>query len=271
MCFVHISQQSLILHKCGLNGDFYDNLLCHCYRLKHLIVSDSYGIIEPAENKWLQQTYPTLESVQLCSISMISFCYSMWETFFSLNPQITSFACDHLNSVDASDRPIKAISRNAKNLKRLYISLRGIGHLNATYSDLLGLCQQTQFQRLEIQFAGDTGIHYLTRHFKILRDMGKLHALHFTDVQLKKDAAASIAGLVHLKQLNFKNSIFDAEFGDILSKNMPNLEEIHCNGNANDFTHFVRHAPKLQKIVLENTEMAELNLGKMNDTGYTRN
>lgn len=257
------SKQSLVLHKCGINEDFYDFLLQHCHQLKHLIVSDSYGIVEPAENKWLQQTYPALESVQLCSITMASFCYSQWESFFLLNPQITSFSCDHWYSNVASDRPIKAISRNAKNLKRLYISLRGIGHLNQTYLDLHGLCQQKQFQRLEIQLTGDAGIQYLIRHFKILRDMGKLHALHLTDVQLKKEAATPIAALINLKQLNFSNAIFDAEFSEILSKNMPNLEEIHCNTGANDFTPFVRNTPKLRKIVLPNTEMGELNLGNL--------
>lgn len=246
-----------------MNGDFYDDLLCHCHRLKHLIVSDSYGIVEPSENKWMQQTYPTLESVQLCSITMASFCYSQWESFFLLNPQITSFSCDHWYSTDPMDRPIRAISKNATNLKRLYISLRGIGHLNNTYSDLLGLCQREQFERLEIQSTGDTGIQYLMRHSKILRDMGKLHALHLTNVQLKKEVAATIEALTSLKQMNFTNATFETEFGESLSKSMPNLEEIHCDSGANDFTPFVRNAPKLKKIVLANTDMGELNLGKL--------
>lgn len=245
-----------------MNDDFYDNLLRHCHRLKHLIVSDSHGIVEPGENKWMQQTYPVLECVQLCSITLTSFCYSQWESFFLQNPQITSFACDHWYSADASDRPIRAISKNAKNLKRLYISLRGIGHLNNTYSDLLGLCQRRQFQHLEIQSTGDTGLQYLMRHFKILREMGKLHALHLTNVSLKKEAATAITALSSLKQLNFTNATFDAEFGEIVSINLPNLEEIRCNNGANDFTGFVRFAPKLKKIVLANTEMGELNLGK---------
>lgn len=252
-----------MLHKCGLNDDFYDNLLRHCHRLKHLIVSDSNGIVEPAENEWMQQTYPALESVQLCSITMASFCYSQWESFFLLNPQITCFSCDHWYSIDVLDRPIRAISKSAKNLNRLYISLRGIGHLNNTYSDLLGLCQRQQFQQLEIQSTGDTGIQYLMRHSKILRDMGKLHALHLTNVQLKKEAAAAITALTDLKQLNFINATIDAEFGEIVSKNVPNLEEIHCDSGVNDFTPFVRHSPKLKKIVLANTEMGELNLGKL--------
>lgn len=244
-----------------MSDDFYDNLLQHCHRLEHLIISDSYGIVEPAENKWLYQTYPALKSVQLCSITMATFIYSQWETFFLLNPQITSFSCDHWYSIDAADRPIKAIGRNAKNLKRLYISLRGIGHLNATYMDLIALCQQKRFQRLEIQLTGDTGIQYLIRHFKILRDMDKLHALHLSNVQLKKEAAAPIAGLIKLKQLSFKNASFDTEFGETVSKNLPNLEQIYCDTGVNDFTPFVRNAPNLKKIILPNTEMGELNLG----------
>lgn len=218
-------------------------------------------IIEPTGNKWLHQTYPALETVQLCSITMVSFCYSHWESFFSRNPQITSFSCDHWYSIDPLDRPIKAIARNARNLERLYISLRGIGHLNATFSDLLGLCQQKQFRRLEIQLTGETGIHYLIRHLKILCEMGKLHALHLTDVTLKKEAATPITAMINLKQLNFTNVTFDMEFGEIVSKNMPNLEEIHCDIGANDFTPFIRNAPQLKKIVLASTEMGELNLG----------
>lgn len=246
-----------------MNDDFYDTLLSHCHRLKQLIVSDSYGIVEPAENEWMQRTYPTLESVQLCSITMASFCYSQWESFFLLNPQITSFSCDHWYSTDPMDRPIRSISKNAANLKRLYISLRGIGQLNNTYSDLLGLCQRNQFQHLEVQSTGNTGIQYLSRHFKILCEMGKLHALHLTNVQLKKEVAATIGGLVSLKQLNFTNATFDAEFGEIVSKSLPILEEIHCDSGANDFMPFVRNASKLKKIVLANTEMGELNLGKL--------
>lgn len=244
-----------------MNDDFYDYLLCHCQHLKHLIVSDSYGIVEPAGNKWLHQTYPALETVQLCSITMVSFCYSHWETFFLLNPQITSFSCDHWCLIDSLDRPIKVIARNAKNLKRLYISLRGIGHLDATFSDLRDLCQRKQFQHLEIQLTGDVGIYYLTRHLKILCEMGELHALHLTDVVLKKEAATPIAALPNLKQLNLTNTTFDNEFSEIVSKNMQNLEEFHCDTGANDFTPFVRNAPKLKKIVLANTEMGELNLG----------
>lgn len=253
--------ETLVLHKCGMNDDFYDYLLRHCQRVKHLIVSDSYGIVEPTGNKWLHQTYPALETVQLCSITMASFCYSHWETFFLLNPQITSFSCDHWCLIDSLDRPIKAIARNAKNLQRLYISLRGIGHLNTTFSDLLGLCQQKQFQRLEIQLTGETGIQYLIRHLKILRDMSKLRALHLTCGQFKKEAATPIATLANLTQLTFTDATFDIEFGEILSKNMQNLEEIHCDTGANDFTPFVRFTPTLKKIVLANTEMSQLNLG----------
>lgn len=252
----------LVLHKCGIDSDFYDNLLCHCHHLKQLIVSDSYPIVEPTGNKWLHQQYPVLESVQLCSITMVSFCESEWQTFFGLNPQITSFSCDHWYSIDSTDRPVKTISRYAKNLKRLYISLRGIGHLNSTYSDLLGLCQQKKFQRLEIQATGNTGIQYLLRHSKILSEMGfKLHALHLTDATLMKEAATPIVALANLKQLNLMNVTFDNEFAEIASKKMLNLEEIHCDTGANDFTPFIRNSPKLKKIVLVNTEMGELNLG----------
>lgn len=252
--------EQLVLHKCGMNADFYDHLLHHCHSLRHLIVSDSYTIIEPGD-KWLHQNYPALKSVQLCSITMVSFCHSHWESFFLQNPQITSFSCDHWYLLDPTHRPIKMISKSAKNLKRLYISLRGIGHLNNTYSDLFDLCQKKQFQRLEIKLTGDTGIQYLMRHFKILSKMGKLQALHLTDVAPNKDAATSIARLVNLKQLNFINAVFNVEFGEIVSKKLTNLEEIYCNSVANDFTPFVRNATKLNKIVLSNVEMGELNLG----------
>lgn len=253
--------EKLVLNKCGMNGDFFDILLRHCHRLKHLIVSDSYSIVESdGNNRWLRRAYPLLESVQLCSMTMVSFCRSEWESFFLNNPQLISFSCDHWYSTESTDRPIKVISKDAKNLKRLYISLRGIGHLNQTFSDLLGLCQQKQFQRLEIQFTGDTGIQYLMYHGKILGQMGKLHSIHLTDVQLKKDAATSIASLISVKQLNFVNTTFDNESAEILAKHMHNLEAIHCNTGANDLTPFVRLSPKLQKIVVTNSEMEALNL-----------
>lgn len=253
--------ETLVLHKCGLNDDFYDTLLINCHRLKNLIVSDSYTIIDPVGNKWLHQKYRHLENVQLCSIPMVSFCHADWEIFFRQNPQIKSFSFDHWYSIDAKDRPIKIISKNAPNLQRLFVSLRGIGHLNSTYYELSVLDQLKQFQRLELQFTGAIGIEYLNLHYKLLSKIRKLHAIHLSDAMITKDTANTIALFLGIKQLNFANTTIDTDSAEILSTKLINLEEIYCDTSLNDFTAFIRNAPRLRKIELPNTEIGQLNLG----------
>lgn len=254
---------TLVLHKCGMNDEFYDCLLRHCYNLEHLIISDTYtsNCTRSDGNDWLLKKYPALQSVQLCSITMVSFEHAYWEMFFRQNPQIKRFSCDHWYSTDPSDRPIKTIRKNARNLTHLYISLCGIGHLNYTYSDLAGLCQEEKFQGLELQFAGVYGLQYLNRHLKLLCTMKKLQAIHLTDMVITKEAATDIASFANLKQLNFINTAFDHEFAEAVSKKLPDLEEIYSNVITNDFTPFIRNTPTLKKIMLPKSAMGELNLG----------
>lgn len=252
--------EKLVLHKCGMMEDIYDSLLRNCPNLKQLIMSDTYTHVGRDSNKWLLMKYPALENVHLCSVTMLSFMSEYWELFFRRNPQIKRFSCDHWYSINETDRPIKIIHRSAPNLSHLYISLRGIGHLNCTYYDLSKLCEKKSFESLELQFTGAIGQQYLDRHSKILASMGKLHALHLTDTMFTSKNASEIASLIQLKKLNLLNTTFDNEFAEIVSKKLLNLEEIYADV-TNDFTPFIRNSPKLQKIVLPNTAMGELHLG----------
>lgn len=253
--------ETLILHECGMIDDFYDSLLSECHRLKHLIISDSYTIIDPAGSKWMQLKYRTLESVQICSITMLPFQREQWVKFFRQNPQIKSFACDHWYSTNAMDRPIKVIATNAPKLNRLFISLRGIGHLNATYYDLSVLGETVpQFQSLELQFTGNTGMQYLARHAKLLATIKQFHVLHLSEMVLTKDIAQVIVTLANLKRLNFVGTTFNTDFAECVSSGLPNLEEIYSDVSS-DFTPFIRNAPKLTKIELAGIEIGALNLG----------
>ncbi|XP_055300144.1 uncharacterized protein LOC129567353 isoform X2 [Sitodiplosis mosellana] len=252
--------ETVVLHECGMTDDFYDSLLSACHRLKHIIISDSYTIIDPVGSKWMQMKYPLLETVQISSITMLPYQREVWVRFFRQNSQIKSFACDHWYSIDAMDRPIKIIASNVPNLNRLFISLRGIGHLNSTYYDLSVLCEAAQFQRLELQFNGNTGCHYLMRHAKLLAKIKPFHTLHLSDMALTKDISQVIISLVNLKRLNFVKITFSTEFAETVSSGLPNLEVIYSD-EPNDFTPFIRNAPKLTKIELADTEFGALNLG----------
>lgn len=170
------------------------------------------------------------------------------------------FCCFLRYSINCTDRPIKVIKDNARHLTRLYISLRGIGHLNGTYYDLNELCKMKQFQSLELQFTGTTGVQYLMRHSKILAMMERLHTIHLTDMVLSKDVASAITMLTRLKRLNFVSTTLLTGCAELLAKELPNLEEIYSDV-LNDFTLFICYAPRLKMIELANTEMAELNLG----------
>lgn len=253
--------ETLVLNKCGMNEDFYDCLLSKCHRLKHLIISDSYTIIDPDGSKWMEMNYPLLESVQICSIPMLLNQRERWELFFRRNPQIKRFSCDNWYVEDVINRPVKVMRQFAPNLTHLFLSLRGIGHLNSTYYDLSILCERRQFQRLELQFSGQTGIQYMHRHAKqMLSTIKKLHAIHLTNVLLTKEAAAEIAWIQSLKQLNFENVSLSADFAEKLAQNLHGLEEIFAD-SVIDVTPFIRLAPNLRKIELSNTEIGTLNLG----------
>lgn len=264
---------SMVLHKCGMLDDFYNGLLSKCHRLNQLILSDSHPMISSDDCKWLQMKYPLLQSVRICSITMYGFQKEQWIQFFQQNPQIKCFSCDHWYSIDPTDRPVNVFVKHAPNLTQLYLSLRGIGHLNATYYDLDVLCERKQFQSLELQFSSYTGLQYLLRHSKILAGLKKLHGLHLTNnshninsnsnnniMSLDKETATVISTLQSLKRLNFVNVTFTAEFADTLSSSLPNLEGIYCDV-TNDFTAFIRNAPKLSRIELFNTYFGAYNLG----------
>lgn len=252
--------ETVVIHECGMIDDFYDCLLSECDQLKHLIISDSYTIMNPAGSKWMSMKYPLLESVQICSITMLPFQRDQWVKFFRQNPQIKCFACDHWYSIDAMDRPIKTIATNARNLERLFISLRGIGHLNATYYDLSVLGESSHFESLELQFTGNTGIQYLIRHAKLLASIKQLHTLHLYDMVLTKEIAHVVITLANLKRLNFVKTPFNTDFAESVSSGLHNLEEIYSD-ISNDFTPFIRNAPKLMKIQLADTEFGAINLG----------
>lgn len=222
--------ETLILHDCGMTDDFYDCLLQQCPDLLHLIVSDSDVFVEPAGNKWLYMKYPTLKRVHLCSAAMVSFQREHWTMFFHQNPQIERFSCDLWCLPDSSDRPIEIITRNAPNLTHLYISLREIGGLNATYYDLATLCQKETFECLELQLSGSHGSEYLNKHSELLASMGKLHAIHLTDMIITAKTAATLAPFVNLKRIYLTGTSFESTkaFREIVSNTLVNLEEVHC-------------------------------------------
>lgn len=256
--------ETVVLHKCGMTGDFHETLLSKCPRLKQLIVSKSY----PVGDKWMNMKYPLLESVQFASIVITPFQRELWLLFFRKNPQIKKFSFDQWYSMNPADRPIEVIVKNTQNLTHLYISMNGIGELNDSFGDLRSLAKLKQFECLELQFNGEKGKEYLWRHQQLLANMHFLHAIHLNGMMLTKESCQPpidtfnvIASLTHLKRLHFNGTIFDVDFAEMVSKRLPNLEDIHCDLSSNNFNAFIHHSPKLRKIRLMNAAIGELNLG----------
>lgn len=255
---------TVVLHKCGMVDDFYDCLLKDCHRLKHLIISETY----PIGDKWMQMSYPRLESVQICSVIMTPFQSDPWIQFLHKNPQLKNLSCDRWHSMDASDQPVRIIAKNAVNLERLYISMNGIDHLNDSFGDLRILDKLDRFKCLELQFNGEMGKVNLRDHQLLLVNLKVLRALHFNRMTLTKETCQPplaifpiIASFINLKQLNFNRTTFDADFAETVSKKLLNLEEIYSDSPLNDFTAFIQNSPKLKKIELMNTAFGGLNLG----------
>lgn len=247
--FHHI--ETVVFHKCAMVDDFYEYFLKHCPRLKHLIISDSYGFIEKGRNKWLNIQYLHLESIHIASITILSFHSVEWQSFFRRNPKIKSFSCHYIHSLNATDRPVKLIECNANNLEQMYISLRGIGHLNGTYYDLSLLDQKPTFKYLELQFCGEAGAQQLIRHDKMLKSMSKFKGLHLTDMTIGSTSklCAVMINLVNLQQINLTNCVIDANSCELLSKYLINIEKINCNAEILDIVvAFIRNSVKLKKI-----------------------
>lgn len=86
------------IHECQCDSsfghDFYDDFLKFCPNLKVLVVSgddgNENGILQPGENRWLQQKYPSLQMVHF--IQSFTFKINGLRSFLERNSTIQTFS-----------------------------------------------------------------------------------------------------------------------------------------------------------------------------------
>lgn len=253
--------EKLTFHKSAFIDDFYTDLLQHCLQLKHLIISESIGMVEKDACAWLDMEYIHLESVRISSTMATSFQLNeRWESFFRRHPTIKSFSCHYIYETDSAARPVKTIERNAKRLERLYLSLYGIGHLNSTYYDLSVLCAKPQFKFLELH-VGENSVQHLIVHNKMLATFRALKAVHLTNITLNPSICMALSAFVHLQQINAADCTIDAVCGELLAKGLAHLQRIYGDWTLDDLAAFIRYTPTLKEIHLSN----ELHMLVMSD------
>lgn len=250
---------TIILHECNFVANFYCDLLRYCQRLRHLTISDSYGIIEPDEvNLWLLQKYPALESLHICSVIILTFRVDPWAIFLRNNPQLKSLSCDRLYALDPLERPIKVITQNMHRLERVFFSLRGIGHLNSAYYDLSILCKSKSIKLLELQFETSND-QFLIRHIKLLATINELQGLHFVNVVMSEELCAAVGMLTNLKRLYFRGTVVNDSHWNILFNSLHNLREVYLDRLAPEIP-AIPYEPNHIDVIIHKYQKCEANV-----------
>lgn len=242
--------EKLTFHKTTFVDDFYYDFLRHCDALKHLTISQSIGMVEMNQMRWLNMEYPGLESICISGTQASSFQISyQWQRFFQQNPSIKSFSCHFIYAKDPAERSVKVIERHARQLERLYLSLFGIGHLNSTYYDLSVLCNKPTFKFLELHINAHS-VHCLIHHRKMLATFRKLKAIHLTNIPLDPVICDALISFTNLQQINFTNCYVGAECAELLAKGLINLERIYGDWKIYELSYFLRYSKTLLEIHL---------------------
>lgn len=230
-----------------------DQVLRYCVNLKHLKI-DQYS--KDRTNGWMEQTYPTIEHLQydimLPSRTLL--------TFLTNNPNVKSLAL----KLDRSRQTMELMCQiKYINLEELFITFDQLHEIVGFENQLKAICNRDNFKRLELCF--QYGNRW--RRVNFLKDLKHLSGLH---VLRNDEPLPSNLTLEHLKvlQLTYVSKLST----DIISKNLPNLEELYLMFLAENFQDlvapFARNAVKLNKIVARDfkipnrTEMTNARLAK---------
>lgn len=246
--------ERVTLHKCKLNGDFYDKFLKFCPSLKVLCIhnrnpNEDY-VLFGANNGWLTRKYPTLERLELWygNASQID----ELKIFFEQNPNVRCFA---INS--------KFLSANwglfkSKHIKLNVLAIRFDSDNAVEYrNELNSLHERGVFQRLhwysyeEIPYevASSKGLEKLAAWFFNVHDSETITPL-----------------LDSLKELIIRNICGDSH--EAIARDLVNLERIHIGVPTSEaIASFIRHAANLKRIKIScgyGIETSGLNLAAWN-------
>ena len=220
---------------CTMNGEFYENFLSKCSKLKRLTVKGFYGpgpLIGTA-NDWLLREYSQLEHLELTSMR-VDYEINELETFFHRNPHIRSFAIDsdclwnNRNLIMTAQVNLDRLAIDSENFETDYF-YQLLNELHA-----IGVYKKLQFYLLNIDERSINPIASLTAMDKLYSQL------------LDEDVAFPY--LTNLKELCIGCTINITDM-NALAKSLVNLEQIQfLVAHSNQIVPFVRHSTKLTKI-----------------------
>lgn len=228
----------------SIDGEFYDNVLKYCKRMKQLVIKYGFSECERCgvQNQWLMKQYPTLEHFHWSSAVLPD----KLEILFQLNPNIRSFSA----SVYTAMSMLGFMLQTETIVDELHIDLilelhedenEGMEQFRTTLNVLY---ERHQFKSLMLKFLYCSQLVY-SKWSTLEYLIGA-----YIDFQHQHGSTKAISSLVHLKFLILGiNTILSPAKAHLLSKTLVNLEEIYIQiSSVHVITPFLRNSTKLNKI-----------------------
>lgn len=227
----------------SIDGEFYDNVLKYCTRMKQLVIKYAFSECEThgIPNQWMMKQYPTLEHFHWSP----NILPDKLEIFFRQNPNIRSI-CVSVSSMSFLGFLLQTETR----IDEIHIDIilelhenenEGIELFCTTLDELYA---RHQFKTLMLKFIFCSQLLY--------REWANLEYLigAYIDFQHQHGSTKAISSMVHLKLLVLGiNTILSPAKAHILSKSLVQLEEIYIQINSvYAIIPFLRNASKLQRI-----------------------
>lgn len=240
------------LTNCSIDGDFYENLLKYCPKLKEIHIEDEKNrpILNEAINPWLLKEYPSLETLHIlqsnpCKIHELC-------TLLTKNSNIRTFSTSSW-----------CLARNGKELIESKVKLNHLkifeGH-NGTRMNMQILClllnklhEQGFYKYLHMKFTLPSQEHFY--------QMASLYALESLYITILMEVC-DLSRLTSLKDLTLPEAIQ----AETLAKNLVNLRRIKLfNTKFEDIMTFISHSVKLKEIEIYIKKVEKFDLIKLNE------
>lgn len=228
--------KSLEMNECIISGDFYENILQYCPKLKSLSVKRSWkmrnkSILIGFDNSWMRRTYATLEMIELTDL------YELQELreFLQKNVKVKTFSID---STSFWENRMTLASSNIK-LNNLALEFSSENITEPIHSLLNELYNRGSFERLHVYSMVNSQKH-IDRVFSLplLNSVQSLHGIFSRiDFSLENLLTLSILNTMEISNI------------DSLPSKLPNLERIYfAEASVNHVLPFIRSSAKLMTM-----------------------
>lgn len=232
--------ETVRLNDCKVNNEFFASFLAHCTSIKELHVRipqlEPSEIIIGTDNNWLLHEYPTLERLDLLSLSNVSKIKEL-KTFFEQNPTVKSFLTT--SEFLWSNKDI--IQATKTNLDVLVVVVSRTERIRSSlYVLLKDLYDKGFYKQLKMHIAGID-----QRDVTAMVSNGGLVELYPTKIS----SGIDLCPLVNLKVLYLGDGINGSFDLESLATALVNLERLEYKMADRYYTYpFLRLSIKLKEI-----------------------